>query len=72
MPPQDPELLRSDGEYTIGVCDDSRKVKEGSLFVAVKGHGTDGHAYIGKAIEAGATAIVYEDDCQPDSRQRRW
>ena len=44
------------------VTDDSRKVSEGALFVAVKGHGTDGHAYIAKAIEAGATAIVYEED----------
>ena len=44
------------------VCDDSRKVSGGSLFIAVKGHGTDGHQYIGKAIEAGAAAIVFEED----------
>ena len=48
------------------VCDDSRKVSGGSLFIAVKGHGTDGHQYIGKAIEAGAAAIVYEEDCHPE------
>jgi UDP-N-acetylmuramoyl-L-alanyl-D-glutamate--2,6-diaminopimelate ligase len=39
---------------------DSRKVSAGSLFVAVKGTSTDGHDYIGKAIEAGATAIICE------------
>lgn len=53
------------GSLEIGitsVTDDSRKVVEGALFVAVKGHGFDGHAFIGKAIEAGAAAIVYEDD----------
>ena len=44
------------------VTADSRKVVEGALFVAVKGHGADGHAYIDKALEAGAAAIVYEDD----------
>ena len=60
------EVKGSLGLDITKVCDDSREVKEGSLFVAVKGHGTDGHAYIGKAIEAGATAIVYEEDCQPE------
>ena len=44
------------------VCNDSRKVSRGSLFIAVKGRDIDGHAYIGKALEAGASAIVYEDD----------
>ncbi len=39
---------------------DSRKVQEGSLFVAVRGTQTDGHAYIDKAIEQGATAIIAE------------
>ena len=45
------EVKGSLGLDITKVCDDSREVKEGSLFVAVKGHGTDGHAYIGKAIE---------------------
>ena len=39
---------------------DSRKVEENHLFIAVKGTQTDGHAYIGKAIEKGAKAIVCE------------
>ena len=60
---------RLDIEIT-SVCDDSRKVSAGSLFIAVKGHGTDGHSYIGKAIEAGAAAIVYEDDsCHPEQSE---
>ena len=50
------------GVEITSVTDDSRKVSDGSLFVAVKGFGTDGHAYIGKAIEAGAAAVVYEDE----------
>ncbi|MBC7949506.1 MAG: UDP-N-acetylmuramoyl-L-alanyl-D-glutamate--2,6-diaminopimelate ligase [Chitinophagaceae bacterium] len=39
---------------------DSRKVVEGTVFVAAKGTVTDGHQFIDKAIESGATAIVYE------------
>ena len=44
-----------------GVDIDSRRVKPGHLFVAIKGTQTDGHAYIGKAVELGAAAIVCED-----------
>ena len=53
------------GSLDVGitaVCNDSRKVVPGSLFIAVKGHGSDGHAYIGKAVEAGAAAIIYETE----------
>jgi len=39
---------------------DSRKAKKGALFVAVKGTQTDGHDYIQKAIENGASAIMCE------------
>ena len=49
----------SDPEIT-GVQSDSRLVKPGSLFVAVKGTAVDGHDYIEKAIGQGAVAIVCE------------
>ena len=39
---------------------DSRKVTEGSLYVAVKGTVSDGHSYISSAIEKGAKTIVCE------------
>jgi UDP-N-acetylmuramoyl-L-alanyl-D-glutamate--2,6-diaminopimelate ligase len=39
---------------------DSRKVGENTLFVAVPGTQSDGHAFIPKAIEMGATAILCE------------
>ncbi len=56
-------------ENTIGDSDkqitstvfDSRKVEQGSLFVAVRGTQVDGHQYISKAIKLGAVAIVCED-----------
>ena len=37
---------------------DSRKVTEGTLFVAVEGTAVDGHRFIDPAISAGATAVV--------------
>ena len=40
---------------------DSRLVKPGTLFVAQRGTAVDGHEYIGKAVEAGAVAIVMEE-----------
>ena len=43
-----------------GINIDSRKIEKGHMFVAIKGTQTDGHAYIGKAIELGATSIVCE------------
>ena len=41
---------------------DSREVKNGSLFFALKGIHTDGHNYIENAIEQGAVAIIHSDD----------
>jgi UDP-N-acetylmuramoyl-L-alanyl-D-glutamate--2,6-diaminopimelate ligase len=42
------------------LTDDSRAVKPGSVFVAVKGERVDGHAFVGKAVEAGAAALVLQ------------
>ncbi len=44
-----------------GVQSDSREVKPGSLFVAVRGTVVDGHAYIEGALKKGAVAIVCEE-----------
>ncbi|MGE5106565.1 MAG: UDP-N-acetylmuramoyl-L-alanyl-D-glutamate--2,6-diaminopimelate ligase [Sphingobacteriales bacterium] len=40
---------------------DSRKVKQGSCFIAIKGSAIDGHQYISKAIEAGAAVVICEE-----------
>ncbi len=45
-----------------GIAIDSRVVKPDYLFVAMKGGNVDGHDYIQKAIEKGATAIVGDKD----------
>ena len=44
----------------LNIKTDSRKVVKGDTFVAIKGHTVDGHDYINKAIENGATRIVCE------------
>lgn len=43
-----------------GLQIDSRKVNAGTAFIAIKGVAADGHNYIAKAIELGATVIVCE------------
>ena len=43
-----------------GVSHDSRTVRPGDLFVAMRGFAADGHAFIGKAAESGAAAVVCE------------
>lgn len=50
------EILISD------ICYDSRKVKPGALFVAIKGFKSDGHRFIDKALEMGAMVIVGEEE----------
>ena len=45
-----------------GVQMDSRKVKKGDLFIAVKGTQTDGHAFISKALELGAIAVLQSNE----------
>ena len=49
-----------------GIAYDSRKVKEGYLFVAIKGFETDGHKYIESALKNGAVAVLGEDDIKDD------
>ncbi|WP_111873091.1 UDP-N-acetylmuramoyl-L-alanyl-D-glutamate--2,6-diaminopimelate ligase [Aeromonas bivalvium] len=41
---------------------DSRRVGPGCLFVALKGHQTDGRQFIGQAVAQGASAVLFEDD----------
>ena len=56
-------IIETKGNGNLDISDihiDSRKVEENHLFIAVKGTQTDGHAYIGKAIEKGAKAIICE------------
>ncbi len=61
----DVEVLAHRGDLDIEISDifyDSRAVARGGLFVAVKGLVTDGHRYVGAAVDRGAAAVVVEDD----------
>ena len=49
-----------DAETVItSVAFDSRKISQGALFVPIKGE-RDGHDFVGSAIEAGASATLWE------------
>jgi UDP-N-acetylmuramoyl-L-alanyl-D-glutamate--2,6-diaminopimelate ligase len=41
-----------------GIVFDSRKMAPGCVFVAIRGRQSDGHSFIGKAVEEGAAAVV--------------
>lgn len=48
---------------------DSRKAVPGSLFCCMRGEVTDGHKFAGKAIEAGAAALICEHPVEADVPQ---
>ena len=57
-------LVETHGSTDVSISEivfDSRKVTDNCLFIAVKGVSVDGHQFIEKAIQSGATAIVCED-----------
>lgn len=54
--PQSHDLLVKGIQY------DSRKVRQGDLFVAIRGGAVDGHLFIDNAIQRGAVVVVVEDD----------
>ncbi|MCK5674393.1 MAG: hypothetical protein KAH95_13515 [Spirochaetales bacterium] len=67
--------LRSKGRFIpdgdsnpdiLSVSLDSRTAREGDLFIALKGEFTDGHDYILKAFEAGASAVMISDEYYSD------
>ena len=55
------DIIGSDEVEITGVNIDSRRIKEGHIFVAMKGTQVDGHKFIPKAIELGAKAVLCED-----------
>lgn len=58
------ENLKAKGDLNVEIKKvetDSRKVTEGTLFIAVKGFETDGHMYIEGAIKNGAAAVMVEE-----------
>ncbi len=66
----DCEMVGGDQEIS-GLSYDSRKIKPGELFFAIRGFKTDGHKYIEEAISNGAVAVVVEEiqDLDPATAQ---
>lgn len=63
---------RISGDLSVavtGLCFDSRQVAAGNIFFAVRGTASDGHDYIGIAVEKGAVAVISEQmpDNAPDT-----
>lgn len=54
------EIIGDENKEITGLTSDSRRVTAGTLFVAVPGVSVDGHDFIHKATDAGATAVVCE------------
>jgi len=58
------DIINSKGNLDLVVSDfdfDSRKIKENSLFIAIKGTLNDGHNYIQNVIDNGASCIICEN-----------
>jgi UDP-N-acetylmuramoyl-L-alanyl-D-glutamate--2,6-diaminopimelate ligase len=62
------EVLAQSGDPRItGVEYDSRQVKPGDVFVAMKGESSDGNRFIDRAIASGAVAVVTDSDRTPSN-----
>lgn len=59
---KDYQLVGNPDPEITGLRYDSRKIKEGDLFVAIKGNALDGHMYIKTAMDNGAKAVLVEDE----------
>ena len=60
---KDVEILSVNGQVDIDIEDisyDSRKVKQNSMFLCIRGNTVDGHNYIDDAIQKGAIAILID------------
>lgn len=56
-------VVVGDGETSFtGVSTDSRSIPAGSLFIPIRGERFDGHTFLEKAVEAGAAAVMSEQD----------
>ena len=60
------ENLKVKGNLDIdikGIENNSKEIKPGYMFIAIKGFENDGHNYINDAINAGCTAVMIEEGC---------
>ena len=58
------EVIHQSGDMQVlitSLTDNSKLVKPGAVFVAVKGERVDGHAFVGQALAAGASAVIVQN-----------
>ena len=59
-------LINADPRLQIqSICTDTREIKPGCLFIALKGETHDGHHHLQEAAAKGAIAAMVHDDCLP-------
>ncbi len=67
------EVLAQSGNPDVSSVEyDSRKVKPGSLFVAMRGETSDGNRFIDRAIQAGAVAVVTDSVAEAEREGVAW
>jgi UDP-N-acetylmuramoyl-L-alanyl-D-glutamate--2,6-diaminopimelate ligase len=70
---QGAEILSQSGDASItGLAYDSRQVKPGYAFVAIKGESSDGNRFIDQAIAAGAVAVVTDSATERPRPRVSW
>lgn len=47
----------------LGIDSNSKNIKEGYMFIAIKGFSTDGHTYVNDAIKSGARVVMVQEGC---------
>ncbi|MBQ8868435.1 MAG: UDP-N-acetylmuramoyl-tripeptide--D-alanyl-D-alanine ligase [Oscillospiraceae bacterium] len=57
-------LKNAQDAFVTSVTTDTREIKEGSLFVALKGERFDGHDFAAEAVKKGAVAVLSERDAE--------
>jgi len=70
---QGAEVLAQSGNASVrGVEYDSRQVKPGDAFVAMRGESSDGNRFIDDAVAAGAVAIITDSAAEPARHGVAW
>ena len=61
------EGIKAKGNVDIdikGIEKNSKEVKEGYMFIAIKGFSTDGHQFVESAIESGTKCVMLQEGCE--------
>jgi UDP-N-acetylmuramoyl-L-alanyl-D-glutamate--2,6-diaminopimelate ligase len=67
------EVLAQSGDPVVSSVEyDSRRVKPGCLFVAMRGESSDGNRFIDQAIQAGASAVVTDSAAEAQRPNVGW